>query len=227
MSFTPSLAIDEAASYVSSAPSLSKVSNTIKLELYGLFKYLKVAPKPQGSRPSIFDMTGRAKWDAWKAASDGYENNSHAAAQRYLVIAQELGWKPGSTPSSAPGKRSEDGGADAGGGGGGGGMGTSVSSLAKPGPDLGEAQTLHGLAIAGDAKKLMAFLLVNPAVDINARDEFDYTALHLACDRGNLPVVQVLLSKGGDPLLKDPDDYTAAELAQVAGHQEIYDFLNK
>ncbi|KAG1757674.1 hypothetical protein EDB19DRAFT_55856 [Suillus lakei] len=240
MSFTPSLAIDEAASYLSSAPSLSKVSTTIKLELYGLFKYLKVAPKPQGSRPYIFDMTGRAKWDAWKAASDAYENNSHVAAQRYRAIAQELGWKPGSTPSSTPGERSEDAGANAGvwndstgsgssksSGGGGGGMGTSVSLLVNPGPDLGEAQTLHGLAIAGDAKKLMAFLLVNPAVDINARDEFDYTALHLACDRGNLPVVQVLLSKGGDPLLKDPDDYTAAELAQVAGHQEIYDLLNK
>lgn len=236
MSFTPSLAIDEAASYLSSAPSLSKVSNTIKLELYGLFKYLKVAPKPQGSRPHIFDMTGRAKWDAWKAASDAYESNNQAAAERYRAIAQELGWKPGSTPSSAPGKQSEDGDGDgrvrndsAGSrsSGGGGGMGTSVSLLVNPDLDLGEAQTLHGLAIAGDAKKLMAFLLVNPAVDINARDEFDYTALHLACDRGNLPVVQALLSKGGDPLLKDPDDYTAAELAQVAGHQEIYDLLNK
>ncbi|KAG2159756.1 uncharacterized protein EDB93DRAFT_1074003 [Suillus bovinus] len=236
MSFTPSLAIDEAASYLLSAPSLSKVSTTIKLELYGLFKYLKVAPKPQGSRPHIFDMTGRAKWDAWKAASDTYENNSHAAEQRYRAIAQELGWKPGSSPSVAPEKLSEDGGANAvirnqsagseSSGGGGGGMGTSVSLLVDPGPDLGEAQTLHGLAIAGDAKKLMAFLLANPTVDINARDEFDYTALHLACDRGNLPVVQALLSKGGDPLLKDPDDYTAAELAQVAGHQEIYDLLN-
>ncbi|KAG2120786.1 uncharacterized protein F5147DRAFT_663292 [Suillus discolor] len=210
MSFTPS--IDEAASYLSSAPSLSKVSTTIKLELYGLFKYLKVAPKPQGSRPHIFDMTGRAKWDAWKAASDTYVNNSHAAAQRYRAIAQELGWKSDSTPNSASGKRSEDEGADAGvqsdsagsgsSSGGGGGMGTSVSLLVNPGPDLGEAQTLHGLAIAGDAEKLMAFLLVNPAVDINARDEFDYTALHLACDRGNLSVVQALLSKGGDPLLK-------------------------
>lgn len=240
MSITPSLIIDEAASYLSSAPSLSKVSTTIKLELYGLFKYLKVASKPQGPRPYIFDMTGRAKWDAWKAASDTYENNSHAAAERYRAIAQELGWKPGSsTLSNVPGKQSEGGGADgsvqndsassesSGGAGSAGGMGTSVSLLVNPGPDLDEAQTLHGLAISGDAKKLTAFLLANPAIDINARDEFDYTALHLACDRGNLPVVQALLSQGGDPLLKDPDDYTAAELAQVAGHQEIYDLLSK
>lgn len=140
-----------------------------------------MAPKPQGSRPHIFDMTGRAKWDAWKAASDAYESNNQAAAERYRAIAQELGWKPGSTPSSAPGKQSEDGDGDgrvrndsAGSrsSGGGGGMGTSVSLLVNPDLDLGEAQTLHGLAIAGDAKKLMAFLLVNPAVDINARDEF-------------------------------------------------------
>jgi len=37
MSFTPSLAIDEAASYLSSASALSKVSNTIKLEVYITF----------------------------------------------------------------------------------------------------------------------------------------------------------------------------------------------
>ncbi|OAX44193.1 ankyrin [Rhizopogon vinicolor AM-OR11-026] len=240
MSFSPSLVIDEAASYLSSSSAPSKVSNTIKLELYGLFKFLTVAPKPHGSRPSIFDMVGRAKWDAWKSACEVYENNTHAAEQRYLAIARELGWVPRSTPvvGKASEKQSEDGDADgdvwddsvdaksSGGGGGGGGMGTSVSSMAYPGPDLGEAQTLHGVAIAGDPEKLNEFLHVNPAANINARDEFGYTALHLACDRGSLGVVQVLLSKGGDPLLKDPDDYTAAELAQVAGHQEIYELLN-
>ncbi|KAJ8591521.1 ankyrin [Rhizopogon salebrosus TDB-379] len=241
MSFSPSLVIDEAASYLSSSPALSKVSNTIKLEIYGLFKYLTVAPKPPGSRPSIFDMVGRAKWDAWKGISEKYESNTHAAEQRYLAIARELGWVPRSTPvlGKASEKQSED--ADADGdvwddsvdakpsksSGGGGGMGTSVSSMAYPGPDLGEAQTLHGVAIAGDPEKLNEFLLANPGTDINTLDEFGYTALHLACDRGSLPVVQVLLNKGGDPLLKDPDDYTAAELAQVAGHQEIYDLLNR
>ncbi|KAG1749898.1 uncharacterized protein EDB91DRAFT_1235338 [Suillus paluster] len=243
MSFTPSLAIDEAASYLSSSPSLSKVSTTIKLEIYGLFKYLKVAPKPQGSRPSIFDMTGRAKWDAWKAASEMYENKSHAAEQRYRAIAQELGWRPGPTPTAlgeAPEKRSEDEGADAGvwddsagsesskssgGGGGGGGMGTSVSSMVDPGLALGEAQTLHGLAIAGDSEKLMAFLLANPAADVNARDEFGYTALHLACDRGKLASRPGFTEQGRES--SDPDDYTAAELAQVAGHEDIYDLLNR
>jgi acyl-CoA-binding protein len=202
MSFSPSLVIDEAASYLSSSPALSKVSNTIKLEvhiafstlrhtltcaqIYGLFKYLTVAPKPPGSRPSIFDMVGRAKWDAWKGISEKYESNTHAAEQRYLAIARELGWVPRSTPvlGKASEKQSEDGDADGDvwddsvdakpskSSGGGGGMGTSVSSMAYPGPDLGEAQTLHGVAIAGDPEKLNEFLLANPGTDINALDEF-------------------------------------------------------
>lgn len=139
-------------------------------------------------------MVGRAKWDAWKSASESYENNTHAAEQRYLAIARELGWVPRSTPvvGKTSEKRSEDGGdADGdvwdhsvdtkspkssggggGGGGGSGGMGTSVSSMVNPGPDLSEAQTLHGVAIAGDPEKLNEFLLVNPAADVNARDEF-------------------------------------------------------
>lgn len=127
-------------------------------------------------------MVGRAKWDAWKGTSETYENNTHAAEQRYLVIARELGWVPRSNPV-AGGKQLEDADADGGvwddsktsdssGGGGGGGMGTFVSSMAYSGPDLGEAQTLHGVAIAGDSEQLDKFLLVNPTVDINSRDEF-------------------------------------------------------
>lgn len=117
-----------------------------------------------------------------------YENNTQAAEQRYLAIARELGWVPRPIPvlGEASEKQLEDADADGGvwndsvdpkssrssGGGGGGGMGTSVSSMFHSGPDLGEAQTLHGIAIAGDTEKLNEFLIVNPAADINARDEF-------------------------------------------------------
>lgn len=67
-----------------------------------------------------------------------------------------------------------------------------------------------------------------------------YTALHLACDRGNLAVVELLLKHGADRTLKascplmwfpricaqlyliqDPDELTALELAETCGHDEI------
>lgn len=67
-----------------------------------------------------------------------------------------------------------------------------------------------------------------------------YTALHLACDRGNLAVVEVLLKHDVDQTLKvscsfmccsytcaqkcsiqDQDELTALELAETSGHDEI------
>jgi len=58
-------------------------------------------------------------------------------------------------------------------------------------------------------------------VDVNKFDEHGYTPLHLACDRGNAAVVELLLSKGADHSLKDPDELTALELATIAGHDDI------
>lgn len=71
-----------------------------------------------------------------------------------------------------------------------------------------------------------------------------YTALHLACDRGNLAIVELLLKHGVDRTLKasypfmcysricaqrypmqDPDDLTALELAETCGHDEIVKVL--
>ncbi|KIL00241.1 hypothetical protein PAXRUDRAFT_130311 [Paxillus rubicundulus Ve08.2h10] len=236
MKYTPSPALSEAAAYLSSAPSLAKVSNTTKLELYGLYKYLTAAPLPQTLRPSLFDMTGRAKWDAWSSAGKTFADRRADAEQRYLNIAQELGWAPslvakdtaqeeilpgevwdeelGMNVSRSPGL-------------GRGGMGTFVSALPPPGDDDTEAQTLHTLAIQGDATKVIQYLARNPLLDVNQRDEFGYTALHLACDRGNLSMVEVLIKHGADPLMKDPDDLTVAELAQIAGHGEICTLLQK
>ena len=71
-----------------------------------------------------------------------------------------------------------------------------------------------------------------------------YTPLHLACDRGNLAVVEVLLKHGADRNLKasrsfiyhsrvcahrhpmqDPDELTALELAETCGHEDIANLL--
>ncbi|KAF9229183.1 ankyrin [Gyrodon lividus] len=236
MKYTPSPALSDAATYLSAAPSLVKVPNTTKLELYGLYKYLTTAPLPQGPRPFLFDMTGRAKWDAWSNIGKMYAGQQPDAEKRYLDIARELGWVSGAAAEDTTQKeiplgdvwdddlgvrvsRSSSGGR--------GGMGTSVSAMVPPGDDDAEAQTLYALAIRGDVNKVIQFLERNPLLNINQRDEFGYTALHLACDRGSLPVVEVLIKNGADPLMKDSDDLTVTELAQIAGHSEICTFLQK
>ncbi|KAH7883497.1 ankyrin repeat-containing domain protein [Phlebopus sp. FC_14] len=231
-----SSALSEAATYLSTSSSLAKLPNATKLELYGLYKFLTVDRAPQNSRPSLFDMTARAKWDAWSTTGKRYEGRIEDAERRYLDIAGELGWVPGTsiepktwikgmppgdvwddelgvTVSSSVGPI-------------GSGMGTSVSAITRPVVDDGKTETLHELAIRGDLVKISLFLAMRP-LDVNQRDDFGYTALHLACDRGSLPVVKVLVQNGADPSLKDPDDLTVAELAQIAGHGDICEFLQK
>ncbi|KAJ3763058.1 ankyrin repeat-containing domain protein [Lentinula raphanica] len=230
--FVPSNSFYDAASYLSNATSLAKVSNSVKLELYGLFKYLTVSPQPTNSRPSIFDMTGRAKWDAWNAAGKQYTNGQDAE-NRYLKTARDLGWQPGAQTVSKGSEETTDNdiwdldsdSKDQGGGGGGGsGMGVSVSSMAAP--ETASDNTLHDLAIAGDLNKLETLVSLDPDVDLNALDEFGYTSLHLACDRGSVDIVRFLVSKGVDTSIKDPDGMTPLELAQTAGHAEIVQLLS-
>ncbi|KAJ2547817.1 hypothetical protein EV175_005067 [Coemansia sp. RSA 1933] len=61
-------------------------SNTIKLQLYGLFKQAKEGDN-SASQPGIFNPTGRAKWNAWtelegKATRD--------AQSEYIVLVKDL-----------------------------------------------------------------------------------------------------------------------------------------
>ncbi|KZT75121.1 hypothetical protein DAEQUDRAFT_720337 [Daedalea quercina L-15889] len=204
---TPSPTFESAAAYLSNASSLSAVSNTIKLELYGLYKYLTVSHTPNTSRPSIFDMTGRAKWDAWNTAGKTYGGKAGEAEARYIAIARDLGWSEDKAP--APQGHldldSDDGeGGESSRGGGGFGFGTSVSTMSTSEEKSGSA--LSDLAIAGNAHELQLFLDANPNVDVNTRDENGYTALHLACDRGHIDVVRLLLGRGADPSIKVTSD---------------------
>ena len=51
------------------------------------------------------------------------------------------------------------------------------------------------------------------------------TPLHLAAKCGFLDLVKFLLSKGADPLVRDPRGKIALDRAQYAGHTDIVNFL--
>ncbi|KAF5375080.1 hypothetical protein D9758_000373 [Tetrapyrgos nigripes] len=185
-------------------------------QLYGLFKWLTVSPSPNTSRPSLFDLTGRAKWDAWNAAGQKYSNGADVE-KRYLDIARELGWSPGAPVEDTDDTDSDHSLAM--------GLGHTVSVMSmntEEAPD----DTIHGFAIANDVDKVKKLLLKSPDADLNEKDEFGYTCLHLAADRGNVDIVKFLLHHGADTTLKDDDDFTAAELARIAGHHNIADILS-
>ncbi|CAA7258635.1 unnamed protein product [Cyclocybe aegerita] len=230
--YEPSAHFHSAAAYLSSALSLKQVSSSTKLELYGLFKHLTVAPKPDASRPSIFDMVGRAKWDAWDGAEKKYQIPKEAE-KRYLEIARGLGWSEGSVVEKAKpavSKTGEEGDIwddeDSGkGSGGGGSLGLTVSTLAAPPSPQVADFSIHGLALSNDVFGLTALLDGEPEIDVNALDEFGYAPIHLACDRGHIDIVQILLRRGADRNIKDPDGLTPLELAQEAGRVEIEKIL--
>jgi len=235
--YTPSSSFYEAAGYLSNASSLSKVSSNVKLELYGLFKHLTTSPTPSTTRPSIFDMTGRAKWDAWHNTGNKYSNPEHAES-RYIEIAKSLGWTEGSSIEEQQAEEEEvnldalDDEPESKGTGssgnsaspGSGGLGLAVSKAQLP--ETVEDRSMHGLAVDNNVGGLDSLLKKSPNMDLNARDEFGYTPLHLASDRGNLDIVKLLLEKGADASLEDSDGFSALELARVAGHQEIQKLLS-
>lgn len=128
---------------------------------------------PTTSRPSIFDMTGRAKWDAWAAAGKQYQD-AQEAEKRYLEIAQTLGWAGSTTeiqvedvPSSSttPPEASNS-------GGGGGGMGLSVSVMMPPPPSSAIDKSIHGLALSNDVSGLTTLLEQCPETNLDAVDEY-------------------------------------------------------
>lgn len=133
------------------------------------------------SRPSIFDPTGRAKWDAWNATTTKYDC-PQAAETRYLWIARELGWTaavpkiPDSPEPSEQPERFDDEGIpiDAIGNtrrSGGSGMGITVSTLNNKSIDEGSESTIHGLAIANDFQRLTQLIKLS-ATNPNVEDKF-------------------------------------------------------
>ncbi|KAI0331990.1 ankyrin [Cubamyces sp. BRFM 1775] len=212
--YNPSPAFGEAAAYLSNATALSSVSDATKLELYGIFKFLTVSPTPNTSKPSIFNFTGRAKWDAWHSAGETYKDRPADAENRYLEIARGLGWSEGqkvdvqrqstdseesaeseegiwATEEELAQRRSEKSA-----------MGRVMSTMTSEPEGADETGTLWTSALSGDVQGVVSFMEKDAGVDVNARDENGYTPLHLAADRGHAEVVKVLLERGADPAIK-------------------------
>ena len=77
--------LEAAAKRVNALPKAP--STTDMLALYGLYKQATTGDVT-GSRPGVFDVKGRAKWDAW-AAKKG--TPTEQAIDEYVALAKRLG----------------------------------------------------------------------------------------------------------------------------------------
>lgn len=159
------------------------------MQLYALYKYLTVSHAPNTSCPSIFDMTGRAKWQAWEKASKEWEGKPDSEAEgRYLEIVRQFGWtgepqmgmshtaansetdsKPGLTSSEEETEEGSTGGTALG-------MGVSVSQIARPPQEHLRASedSLHGAVLENDqnAEKLETYIDSHPGINLDEKDEY-------------------------------------------------------
>lgn len=65
-------------------------------------------------------------------------------------------------------------------------------------------------------------LLAN-GTDVNTADEEGYSALQAAAENDNIEVVKLLVEKGAN--VKYKSEYTALELAEMAGNIEVIEYL--
>lgn len=78
-------------------------------------------------------------------------------------------------------------------------------------------------ASLGDVVQVEQLLL--QGIDPNQTDDEGYSALQAAAENDYLTVVQLLIEKGADVHYKA--EYTALELAKMAGNSEIVAYLEK
>ena len=63
-------------------------------------------------------------------------------------------------------------------------------------------------------------------VDVNWTNDYGQTALYLACWKGTVPLVTMLLEYGADPNINANDGSSAYTIAETCGHADIVDCFN-
>ena len=174
-------------------PHHIKLSSDQKLQFYAYFKQATLGPcdKPQ---PGLFEMVERAKWRAWKAL--GRMSKDEAVTQYVALLDQDSAavegaswetWRTRTRRRRGRGKRrgreKDDGGLD---------IGPAVSRPVHEADSGPITADLCHFAAEGDLKQMQSLLAAGTPLTFT--NPLHQSALHLAVDRGNEAVVDLLLN---------------------------------
>ena len=180
-----------------------------RLRLYGLYKQSTCGAVTTG-RPYVWDVAGRAKWDAW----DKHKAMPRAdARRRYVALVAEL---------SSNGSNDKDDAAEAQAAQSIAGARVSTMQCESEGGD-DDAPPLVRLAERGDVAGVRAALKGGAAVD--ACDGDGRAALHWAADCGSVECCRVLLEAGARVDLRDGDGLTPLAYAVICDRGDVVDLL--
>ena len=90
--------------------------------------------------------------------------------------------------------------------------------------EIGKNLELLKYSKKGDKEKVLE-ILNNPNININYRNENGWSALHYACDEGNLKIVEILIKANIDINLKNNDKKTSLHISAFRGYFDITKLL--
>nr|CEL68462.1 TPA: ankyrin repeat-containing protein [Neospora caninum Liverpool] len=204
----------EATSWVASHGKGCPVED--QLQLYGFYKQATVGDCAD-SEPSMLELARHAKWNAWRQCA-GMEPEQ--AREAYIAFVKGIVAARASTSSTGQQKMPPSGMP----------TGRPQSSLRhieqRHEKELSKVDLFFRHAANGDLKSLVEDLRSDPAL-VNARNDDDMTALHLAADRGHVEVIELLLEKGADVNVQDNSGETPLHVAVVAENLNVILLLLK
>lgn len=176
----------------------------VLLQFYGLYKQATVGDCDT-KRPGLFQLAGKAKWDAWNklkgrdtaTAMKDYVNLLTKTCPTWLESSKKDSW-------------------------------VSVSAHVVPAENLipDDEKLITDFIKEGDVKTFLEHLKASPEEHLNELDESGLGLIHWAADRNQLEILKELLKIPAINVnLQDTDGLTALHYASSCGHKDALELL--
>lgn len=190
---------------------VNELDQSTLLVFYGLYKQATVG-RCNTTKPGIFSVQARAKWNAWNDLKD---MTSESAMTAYVgkLTAIKPEWNE---EVKADGERSKKAAWVA----------VSTPVAHDDGPRIDEADKTLIDHVKEESVDVVRRLLLSTTIDVNARDVDGLCAIHWAADRGNAVILHLLLQHGANVDEQEAEGgQTALHYAAGCGHMECVEIL--